>query len=168
MNKNGDGRQRADHLYSRQQIESSELETWLVHHGTQSEQADSNAAKNIRIISLQMERELASKLVKDAVDELYARIEQRQLGDRYRIEIAPGYSLHRLLGSICPPAFRERELDALHADAVALYLEKLVEGDKWGALRVKWAMRGWLLWTVFGGAVNAVVSLIMGKHKPSK
>lgn len=85
-----------------------------------------------------------------------------------RLEVAPGYGLYDFLSSICPPHFRERELDALHADAIQLYLEKLQAGDNWGAWRVKWAMRGWLLWTVFGGAAGALLSVITGKSKPSK
>lgn len=85
-----------------------------------------------------------------------------------RLETAPGYRLHRFLGSVCPPAFRKRELDALHADAIELYLEKLNAGDKWGAWRVKWSMRGWMLWTVLGGAAGAVISMVMGKHRASK
>jgi len=85
-----------------------------------------------------------------------------------KIETAPGYGLHRFLASICPKTFRERELDALHADAIALYLERLDEDDKWGAWRVKWSMRGWMLWTVFGGALTAVMAMVLGKRKSSK
>lgn len=96
------------------------------------------------------------------------RMTKLEQQSRRKIEIAPGYRLLRVLGSICPPSFRERELDALHADAIELYVEKLDAGDKWGAWRVKWSMRGWMLWTVFGGAAGAVFSMVMGKHKPSK
>jgi len=85
-----------------------------------------------------------------------------------KIEIAPAYGLYRFLGSICPKALRERELDALLADSLQLYFEKLEEGDEWGAWRVKWSMRGWLLWAVFGGAATALTAMLLGKRKPSR
>lgn len=96
-----------------------------------------------------------------------ARLDAR-LNGTSKIEIAPGFGLLRFLGSIVPRSFRERELEALHADAIELYFEKLEAGEKWAALRVKWSMRAWMLWTVFGGAAGAVFSMLVGKHKSSK
>lgn len=90
------------------------------------------------------------------------------LFQRNRVEVAPGYGLHRFLSSICPPKFRERELDALHADALVLYCETLKRGDKWGARRVRWSMTGWMLSAVFGGAVAALGSILTGKYKSPK
>lgn len=84
------------------------------------------------------------------------------------LEIAPGFKLHSFLTSICPKAFSERELDALHADAIELYYEKLQAGDKWGAIRVRWSMRGWMLWTVFGGFISGLFAMVRGKHKSSE
>lgn len=84
------------------------------------------------------------------------------------LEIAPGFKLHSFLTSICPKAFSERELDALHADAIELYYEKLQAGDKWGAMRVRWSMRGWMLWTVFGGLISGLFAMVHGKHKSSE
>ena len=84
------------------------------------------------------------------------------------LEIAPGFKLHSFLTSICPKAFSERELNALHADAIELYYEKLQAGDKWGAMRVRWSMRGWMLWTVFGGFISGLFAMVRGKHKSSE
>ena len=85
-----------------------------------------------------------------------------------KLEIAPGFKLHNFLTSICPKAFSERELDALHADSVELYCEKLRAGDIWGAKRVAILMRFWMLWTVLGGVVTGVFSMIRGKQKSSE
>jgi hypothetical protein len=94
-------------------------------------------------------------------------LERRHRGE-IELEIAPGFGLLRFLGSVVPRSFRERELDALHADAIELYFEKLDARDKWGAWRVKWSMRFWMLWSVFGGALGAAVSMLIGKQQPSK
>lgn len=85
-----------------------------------------------------------------------------------KLEIAPGFKLHNFLTSICPKSFSERELDALHADSVELYCERLRAGDIWGAKRVAISMRFWLLWTVLGGVVTGVFSMIRGKQKSSE
>jgi hypothetical protein len=84
------------------------------------------------------------------------------------IRRAPGFGLHGFLTSIVPKSFSERVLDPLLADSIELYFEKLDSGDRWGAWRVRWAMRGWLLWSVFGGALAAVFAALRGKRQPSE
>lgn len=100
-----------------------------------------------------------------ALEELILNIRK---GKALKLEIAPGFKMLNFLSSICPKAFRERELDALHADSIELYFEKLRAGDKWGAKRVAIAMRFWMLWTVVGGVVTGVFSMIRGKQKSSE
>lgn len=85
-----------------------------------------------------------------------------------KLEIAPGFKLHNFLTSICPKAFSERELDALHADSIELYFEKLNAGDEWGAMRVRCCMHAWMIWAVFGGAVSGIFAMIRGKYKSSE
>ncbi|MCK4135732.1 hypothetical protein [Ralstonia pseudosolanacearum] len=168
MNKKGDDLKHIDHVLPRR-IGSAGRETWwVVVRAYENKRFDVIATTDTRTVHVQMKTWSRSKFAKGALDSLRVEVGHQLSPDEHKIEIAPGFRLHRLLGHICPPAFRERELDALHADALALYLEKLAAGDKWGALSVKWAMRGWLLWTVFGGAVSAFVSILTGKQKSSK
>ncbi|WP_156955422.1 hypothetical protein [Polaromonas glacialis] len=85
-----------------------------------------------------------------------------------KLEIAPGYRLHNFLSSICSKAFSERELDALHADSIELYYEKLKAGDEPGAVRVRYSMHVWMIWAVIGGAITGIFSMVRGKQKSSE
>lgn len=77
-----------------------------------------------------------------------------------RIEIAPGFALHRWLSSCCPRSFKVNVLDELLATGTFMYQEALAEGDLVAARRIKWAMRFWLLRAVFGGFVTGAFSLL--------
>ncbi|MES2938371.1 MAG: hypothetical protein V4864_11855 [Pseudomonadota bacterium] len=89
------------------------------------------------------------------------------LKPKVKVEVAPGFKLHGFLTSICPKEFSERVLDALLADSIELYFEKLDAGDHWGAQRVRWSMRGWMLWAVFGGAITGAFSMFRREKKSS-
>lgn len=77
-----------------------------------------------------------------------------------KVEIAPGFALHRWLGTFCPRRFRENVLDELLATGTMMYQEALAEGDVAAARRIRWAMRFWMLKAVFGGFVTGAFSLL--------
>ncbi|MFS2035336.1 hypothetical protein ACEN8I_15045 [Polaromonas sp. CT11-55] len=71
-----------------------------------------------------------------------------------KIEIAPGYGLLRFLGHFCSKKFRERVLEALHAESIAEYQEALKRKDKAGAISARYRMYVSMVRTVFGGAID--------------
>lgn len=55
------------------------------------------------------------------------------------------------LGEHCPPKFRERVLEALHAEATEAYFEAIKAGNHRHAKRIKRMIKVWLIWAVVGG-----------------
>jgi len=73
-----------------------------------------------------------------------------------QIEIAPGFGMLHFLGHFCQKNFRERVLEALHAEALADYQEALKRGDLVRATTVKRMMHFWMVWAMIGGVISWV------------
>lgn len=77
-----------------------------------------------------------------------------------KLDIAPGFKLHRWLSSCCPRSFKENVLDELLASGTFMYQEALAEGDVSAAQRIRYMMRFWMLRAVFGGFITGAFSLL--------
>ena len=75
------------------------------------------------------------------------------LGVSSQIEVAPGYGLCEFLGGFFRKSFREKVLEAVHAEMIAEYHEELASGNLVRAKRIRRMIPFWLLWSAIGGAI---------------
>lgn len=88
-----------------------------------------------------------------------AHEKQRQLP----IERVPGFGLRDFLGHFSRRNFRERVIEATHAELVEQYQETLASGDEKRAAIQKRMIVGWLLVATFKGAVASLISKLSFK-----
>lgn len=73
-----------------------------------------------------------------------------------KIEVAPGFGTLNFLGHFCQKNFRERVLEALHAEATEDYFEAVKRGDMVRAQYVKRMMHIWMVAAMVRGAFGWV------------
>lgn len=83
------------------------------------------------------------------------------------IERVPGFGLRDFLGNFCHKNFRERVLEALHAEAIADYQEALASGNKNRAKYIRKMIPLWLLLSMFGGLISWITGKLSYKIGPT-
>jgi hypothetical protein len=86
-----------------------------------------------------------------------------QVPERTMIERVPGFGLRDFLGHFCQKKFRERVLEALHAEAIADYQDAIANGNKTRANYIRKMINLWLLWAMFGGLLSWVAGKLSFK-----
>ena len=77
-----------------------------------------------------------------------------------RIEIPPGHGLFNFLTGFAPKKFREHVLEPQRADAMQDYFDACEARDERKIKRLKYMINVWLIWSVFSGAISAMVGLL--------
>lgn len=80
-----------------------------------------------------------------------------------RLDRAPGFAFCRLIGHICPKRYRERVLEAFHAEVIADYTDALAKGDLARARMINICMYPQMTWQVFGALISQLASAVYGK-----
>lgn len=84
------------------------------------------------------------------------------------VESVPGFGFRDFLGHFCSKKFREQVLEALHADAVADYLDAIANGNATRAKIIYWMIYVWLIQAVLGGVLSWVVGKLSFKIGSSR
>ena len=93
---------------------------------------------------------------------------QKAEGKIARIEVAPGFGFCRFLGHVCPKKYRERVLEAFHAEATKDYFDALKSQDHVRARMIKLCMYPQMAWQVLGALLSQLFAAVCGKFgKPS-
>lgn len=71
-----------------------------------------------------------------------------------QFEVPPGFKLAKFLGDHCPKNFRERVIEALHAENTEAYFQAVKTGDTAREKRIKRMMKYWLIWATISGVVS--------------
>lgn len=83
--------------------------------------------------------------------------------ERTMIEQVPGFGLRDFLGHFCQKKFRERVLEAVHAEAIADYQDAIANGNKTRAKYIRKMIHVWLLWAMLGGLLSWVAGKLSFK-----
>jgi hypothetical protein len=76
---------------------------------------------------------------------------------------APGFTFCRLIGHICSKTYRERVLEAFHAEVITDYTDALATGDLARARMIRICMYPQMAWQVFGALISQLASAVHGK-----
>lgn len=80
------------------------------------------------------------------------------------VEVAPGFRFLKYCKYFCSKKFVERELAALHADAVENYYEALATGSKKEQFIAKYMIYIWMLGAIAGGLITSIAGFLLKKN----
>jgi hypothetical protein len=119
---------------------------------------EQQARSNVGRIAL-LAKEADAQLSRLSDSELLKLIEAMER----KIELAPGFALRDFLGHFCQKKFRERVLEALHAEAIADYQEAIANGNEIRAKSIRRMINVWLVMAMFGGMLAWVAGKLSFK-----
>lgn len=108
-----------------------------------------------------------AKYLLEITAKIHEEIQRPQVTPKaLKIRIAPGFVACRFLGHFCSRKFREQVLEAQLADAIADYTECLAKGDIFRARMLNIQIPFWLTWSLLGGAIGTISSVLVKKLLP--
>jgi len=109
-----------------------------------------------RLRAAQVHMDFVETLASKTLEE-FKRLEPRTTP---KIEIPPGHRLFSFLTDFAPKKFREHVLEPQRADAMHEYFDACEAGDERKVSRLKYMINVWLIWSVFSGAISAMIGLL--------